>query len=137
MADGHRPGRRPDRGWVHVHPLPRSHSQISMKRWAILTTLIAFGLFVLLLSEKRQADVEVVPRSMLNFLADGFREFAHVPAAAISLSDRQEIRIGDEMAQQYTTQKPWSREHSAQQARIEAYVQTVGMRVAGRAVRKL
>jgi predicted Zn-dependent protease len=108
-----------------------------MKRWVILSALVGFGVFVLLLSEKRQADVDVGPRSMLDFVADTFRELAHVPAAATPLSDQKEIRIGDELARRYEAQSLGAAGKTAQEYRVEAYVQLVGLRVAGRAERKL
>ena len=108
-----------------------------MKRWAILATIVAFGVFVLVLSEKPRPGVDVGPRSMLNFVADTFHEMAHVPAAVTPLSDQEEIRIGDELASGYEARRPWRVNQTQQEPRIEAYVKLVGMRVAGRADRKL
>jgi predicted Zn-dependent protease len=108
-----------------------------MKRWAILASIVGLGVFVLVLSETRKADVEVGPRAMLNFVADTFREFARVPAALTPLSDQEEIRIGDELARSYANQGNWTGEKTGQGPRIETYVQKVGLRVAGRAQRPL
>ena len=108
-----------------------------MKRWAILASIIAFGVGVLVLSEKRKADVEVGPRSVLDFIADTGRELAHVPAAMTPLSDREEIRIGDELASRYASRMSLTGENADVNFRIEAYVQKVGLRVAGRAQRPL
>lgn len=108
-----------------------------MKRWVILIALIGIGVFVLVLNEKRQAGGEVGPRSMLDFVADTLREFAHVPAAAMPLSDREEIYVGDELARRYEAKSPWMAGKMAEESRIEACVQLVGLRVAGRAERKL
>ena len=84
----------------------------------LLILLIGFGVFVLVLSEKRQADVEVGPRSMLNFVGDTFRELAHVPAAVTPLSDREEIRVGDELARSYETRQPWMAEKAGHGCRV-------------------
>jgi predicted Zn-dependent protease len=108
-----------------------------MKRWAILTSIVAFGVFVLVLSQTRKAGVEVGPRAVLNFVADTFREFAHVPAALTPLSDQEEIRIGDELAKEYEVQVFGAGEGVDPLRQVEAYVQKVGLRVAGRAERKL
>jgi len=108
-----------------------------MKRWAILTSIVAFGVGVLVLSEKRQAHVEVGPRSILDFIADSGRELAHVPAALTPLSDQEEIRIGNELASHYASRMSLPGGEPGSEARIEAYVQKVGLRVAGRAQRQL
>jgi predicted Zn-dependent protease len=108
-----------------------------MKRWAILASIVAFGVGVLVLSEKRKAGVEVGPRSILDFIADTSRELAHVPAAMIPLSDQEEIRIGDELARDYARQMTLTGEKTGQESRIETYIQKVGLRVAGRAQRQL
>jgi predicted Zn-dependent protease len=108
-----------------------------MKRWAILASIVVFGIGVLVLSEKRKAGVEVGPRSILNFIADTGRELAHVPAAVTPLSDQEEIRIGDELASQYGSRMSLPGENADAISRWEAYVQKVGLRVAGRAQRPL
>jgi len=108
-----------------------------MKRWAIFACLMAFGIFVVVLNEKRRADVEVGPRSMLDFVADTFRELAHVPAAVAPLSDREEIQIGDELAREYSLREIPNGAGGESDRRIEAYIQKVGLKVAGRAERKL
>lgn len=108
-----------------------------MKRWAILASLVGFGVFVLVLNERRQDPVEVGPRSMLDFVADTFREFAHVPAAVSPLSDQEEIRIGDRLATDYLARMSLAPRKVPEIPRVEAYVQKVGLRVAGRAERKL
>jgi predicted Zn-dependent protease len=108
-----------------------------MKRWAILASIIACGVGVLLLSEKRPADVEVGPRSILDFMADTGRELAHVPTAVTPLSDQKEIRIGDELASHYASRMSLTGEHAEANLRVEAYVQKVGLRVAVRAQRPL
>jgi predicted Zn-dependent protease len=103
-----------------------------MKRWVILASIVAFGVAVLILSEKHKAGVEVGPRSLLNFIADTGREFAHLPVAITPLSDQEEIRIGDELAQRSAFKT-----RDVNDGQIESYVQSVGLRVAGRAQRRL
>jgi predicted Zn-dependent protease len=103
-----------------------------MRSRAILVSIVALGAAVLILSERRKGGVEVGPRSILDFIADTGREFAHVPAAVTPLSDQEEIRIGDELAQQHVFKLG-----DAHDRQVEAYIQKVGLRVAGRAQRSL
>lgn len=107
-----------------------------MKRWAILTAIIGLGIFALILSQMRKANVPVGPRAMLNFVADTARELARVPAAATPLSDEEEIQIGDEIARRYEFELGVDTEDKDSQA-IQSYLQKVGGQVAARAHRKL
>jgi predicted Zn-dependent protease len=107
-----------------------------MKRWAAITAIIGLGIFALVLAQMRKANVPVGPRAMLNFVADTGRELARVPAAITPLSDEEEIKIGDEMTQQYEFRLGTGSEDKDNQT-IQTYVQKVGRQVAARAHRKL
>ena len=107
-----------------------------MKRWAALIGIVALGVAALVLSETRRVGTPVSPAALLRWLAGAQREITRVPAAATRLSDDKEIRIGDELAYEYTM--GWQVAQQDPSARIvQAYVELIGARVAGRAHRKL
>ena len=70
------------------------------------------------------------PEAVLNALADTQRELSRVPAAFTRISDDEEISIGNTLAERYAQQ------YGPGDATMQAYVNTVGRKVAGRARRK-
>ena len=82
-------------------------------------------------AEVRRADAPVGPQALLNFIADVQREASRVPFRLTRLSDAEEIRVGDNLAQEATG------ELGNGQGEVAAYIQEVGAKVAARAGRKL
>ncbi|HKF22047.1 MAG TPA: M48 family metalloprotease [Candidatus Angelobacter sp.] len=103
-----------------------------MKRWilfAVTLGLLAAGLAA---SQKNQVEARFGPDALHYFLADTQRELTRLPAKYTAISDDEEIKIGNQIAQQI--------EHEGQDEEgkaVEAYLRLVGNRVAAKAHRKL
>ena len=106
-----------------------------MKRRLAFGMVLLLGVGALVLSERRKADAPVSPDAILYFIADAERQLSRVPAQATRLSDAEEIRIGDELAQRVGNE---TRAPSSEQERaMQAYVEEVGSRVVVHTRRKL
>jgi beta-barrel assembly-enhancing protease len=105
-----------------------------MRRWVTLTTIVVLSAGALTLSERRRVEAPVRPDPIVYFIADTQRELTRLPVAFARLSDEDEIRIGNDLAGRYGAGWPLSDQDSRV---VEAYVQLVGLKVAGRAQRKL
>jgi predicted Zn-dependent protease len=109
-----------------------------MKHRVVFISVVVLTLAALILSEKRKVDAPVRPDPILYFVADAERELTRPLLEATRLSDREEIRIGNELARRamasfsYT----WSRTE-AEAGAVEPYLARVGSRVAAHAHRKL
>src|SRR5262245_14941614 len=101
-----------------------------MKRILILAVLLAAAGTALYFSDRHKQEARVGPQAVLHALADTEREISRVPASVTRISDQEEIRIGDALAQNYSTQ------YGAGDAAMQEYVSLVGRKVAGRARRK-
>lgn len=84
--------------------------------------------------QRRKTETRVGPQAVLGALADTQREISRVPARLTRLTDDEEIRIGDELAQRYLARGGTL---SASDTAVAGYVSTVGRSVSGRARRKL
>lgn len=105
-----------------------------MKRVLIVVLILAISGAALYYSERHKKETRVGPEAVLNALADAQREMSRVPAAVTRLSDEEEIRLGDSMAQGYTTQFV---ANQPDDAALQEYVSKVGVIVAAHARRKL
>jgi beta-barrel assembly-enhancing protease len=105
-----------------------------MKRWLILALILVASGAGLYYSRRQKTETRVGPEAMLNALAETQREMSRVPAQLTRLSDHDETRIGDEMAQGYVARGGTA---SSSDGQLADYVSTVGRRVSGRARRRL
>jgi predicted Zn-dependent protease len=105
-----------------------------MKRWLAMILILGGSGAALYYSQRQKTETRVGPEAMLNALADTQREMSRVPARLTRLSDDDEIRIGDGMAQNYLARR---RQPSPGDIELENYIATVGTAVSGRARRKL
>jgi predicted Zn-dependent protease len=101
-----------------------------MKRHVTLILVLAAATAALYYSGRHKQETRVGPEAVLNALADTQRELSRVPAAITRISDQEEISIGNTLAERYSVQ------YGAGDATIQAYVNTVGRKVSGRARRK-
>jgi predicted Zn-dependent protease len=101
-----------------------------MKRLLFLILVLAAAAGALYYSRRHKQETRVGPEAVLNALADTQRELSRVPAAITRISDEEEISIGNSLAERYATQ------YGAGDATMQAYVNTVGRKVSGRARRK-
>jgi len=106
-----------------------------MKRWIALTGIVALGLVAIVVVERHKVDTPVSPAALLYLVADTEQELTRMPVSFTRMSDRDEIRIGDEIAKaSYGLQQNGGDKHAAE---IQAYVTQVGSSLATRAHRKL
>jgi predicted Zn-dependent protease len=105
-----------------------------MRRWLALVLILGASGTVLYYSQRHKTETPVGPEAMLNAVAETEREMSRVPARLTRLSDSEEIRAGDGMAQNYLAPR---RPLTAADVELEKYVGVVGGAVSARARRKL
>jgi predicted Zn-dependent protease len=105
-----------------------------MKRLIGLVLIVAAAGSALYYSQRRKPQSHAGAEGMLNALAETQREVSRIPAQLTRLSDADEVRIGDAMAQSYTGHFSLQ---TQQDRELQTYVTRVGRIVAGRARRKL
>jgi predicted Zn-dependent protease len=101
-----------------------------MKRLVVLILLLAAVGAALFYAERHKQENRVGPEAVLNALADTERELSRVPASVTRISDEEEIRIGDALAERYLT------EFGSGDPVMQEYVNIVGHTVAANARRK-
>jgi predicted Zn-dependent protease len=101
-----------------------------MKRFLILFLVLASAAGALYYSRQHRQETRVGPEAVLNALADTQRELSRMPAAVTRISDDEEIQIGNALAVRYSSQ------YGMQDPAMQAYIDTVGRKIAGRARRK-
>jgi predicted Zn-dependent protease len=111
-------------------------SSKTMKRWILLSGIVALGLAAIVSSEFRKVDAEASPAALLYLVADTEQELTRMPARFTRMPDAEEIRIGDELARMYGT--PATDRNNRDEVRtIERYLNQVGAPLAVRAHRRL
>jgi predicted Zn-dependent protease len=101
-----------------------------MRRLLILALIVATAGAALYYSERHKQEARVGPEAMLNALADTQRELSRVPAAVTRISDEEEVRIGNTLAEHYASQ------YGSSDPAMQEYVSEVGRMVSARARRK-
>ena len=107
-----------------------------MKRWLPFAVLVIAAVAVIATVEHRDSRTQVGPQAILHLVADSEREANRIPARVWRLSDEEEIRIGDEMADQYLASAGLD-PNDPEQQHVQAYVTRVGTSVAIHAQRHL
>jgi predicted Zn-dependent protease len=105
-----------------------------MRRWLALATFVAMAGAVLYINQRRQQTTHVGPEAVLAVAAEAQHELSRVPARITRLSDADETRIGNDIAERYSYRARAVDENDAQ---VEHYVSEVGSQVAAHARRKL
>jgi predicted Zn-dependent protease len=103
-----------------------------VKRWIIFTAILALLIGALVLSQTRHVDAAVAPNALLYFVADTERELTRLPMKYTRISDADEIKYGNAIANWIANS---SQDEEGQV--VEAYLRSVGERVAANAHRKL
>jgi len=104
-----------------------------MKRVIAFLVVLLFCLAALFFSERHEHTEAVSANAVLNAAADVQRDLTRAPLRFTRLSDSEEIRVGNELAEEYLR----DRHLDPKQQALEAYVQKVGMTLAPHAHRKL
>jgi predicted Zn-dependent protease len=107
-----------------------------VKQTAILLVVIAIAAGGMYYNHKRKTEVEAGPQALTNWAADLGRETSRVPMKVTRLSDAEEIRIGNDMAQQLQNRHT-QYQYSPTDLAFEQYLNAVGMQIAQRSKRKL
>ena len=106
-----------------------------MKKWFIFAGIVLLGVASVVVSERRKVDVPASPAALLYLVADTEQELTRMPVSFARMSDEEEIRIGNELARSYTSEK--IRDNTPEAAIVEHYLTRVGDQVARNAHRKL
>src|SRR5262249_43212016 len=134
-----------------LRPLSRGDQAIPMKRWLSLGIVVAILVAALVLSQRRKPHADVGPDAVLHFIGDTERELSRIPLTATRISDADEIRLGNELAEHYKSRESLgdkSRDEksddpkpgdlrSDENAAFRRYITQVGNTVAAHATRKL
>ena len=105
-----------------------------MKQALALAAVLLVAGAALYFAEHRRHPDAVTANAVVDTAADWQRDLSQVPLHATRLSDEEEVRIGDELAQQYESAGPAA---SPETRATERYINEVGQRVAAHARRKL
>jgi predicted Zn-dependent protease len=105
-----------------------------MKQIVSLAAVLLVACAALYYSQHRKRADAVSANAVVNVAADWQHDVSRVPMRMTRLSDQQEARIGDELAQQYESADAAA---SAEARAMEHYLNEVGGRLAGLAKRKL
>jgi predicted Zn-dependent protease len=105
-----------------------------MKRICVLVAILLIAAGSLYLAQHRKRRDVVSVNAVVDAAADWQRDLSRAPMHLTRISDNEEVRIGDELAQQYASAAP---DESASNAAMERYLNEVGSRVAAHAHRKL
>ena len=101
-----------------------------MRRLIILIVILAAAAAALYYSGRHKQEARVGPEAVLNALAETERELSRMPAAVTRMSDEEEIRTGNALAERYSAQ------YGQGDALMQDYVTAVGRKVAAHARRK-
>jgi predicted Zn-dependent protease len=105
-----------------------------MKRMLALLAILSIAGGTLYFAQHRRRQDVVSVNAVVDAAADWQRDLTRVPMHFTRISDEQETRIGDELAQQYASAQP---AQTPEMAAMETYVNEVGSRVAAHARRRL
>jgi predicted Zn-dependent protease len=105
-----------------------------MKRMFALAVILLVAGGALYFAQHRKRQDAVSANALVDAAADWQRDLTRAPMRFTRISDDQEERIGDELAQQYSSAAP---EQTSEMRATERYVNEVGRRVAAHAKRKL
>jgi predicted Zn-dependent protease len=107
-----------------------------MKQWAVFALTFVLLAAVLVKVQKDKVDAPVGPEAVLSLLADTEHELTRMPVSFTRMSDLDEIKIGDQLANEYSGREDFSKDDPTTRV-VQAYVNRVGARVAVGAQRKL
>ncbi len=107
-----------------------------MKRLFGLGVVVALLLAGLFLAQKRRPHAEASPDAVLHFIGDTEQELSRLPMTATRLTDAEEMKIGNELAQRYKYSEQL-RDDTPENQQFRNYLQRVGLAVSGHAQRKL
>ena len=105
-----------------------------MKQCLALVLILGLGIASLIVVQRRHERTAASANAVINMMADAQRDTLRAPLHFTRLSDDEETRIGDEMAERYAM--AFRTNHVGDDA-IDRQVQRIGGRLAAHAHRKL
>jgi predicted Zn-dependent protease len=105
-----------------------------MKRLAIFVVVFAVGVSALYFSQLRHDSSPVSANAVVEVVADAQRDVSRIPMRLTRLSDDEEIAIGNQLAEQYSSV---TAQLSPEELGLESYVGRVGNNVSSHAHRRL
>jgi predicted Zn-dependent protease len=105
-----------------------------MKRAIVFLIVLGVALAALYFSERRRDRSPVSPNAVLEMAADVQRDITRAPMRFTRLSDEEEIKIGNELAERYSA---YDEKLSPEQQGLQEYVAKVGIAVSSHAHRYL
>ena len=105
-----------------------------MKRLAIFVVVFAVGVSALYFSQRRHDSSPVSANAVVEVVADAQRDVSRIPMRLTRLSDDEEIAIGNQLADQYSSV---TAQLSPEELGLESYVRRVGNNVSSHAHRRL
>jgi len=105
-----------------------------MKRGIVFLIVLGLALAALYFSERRRDRSSVSSNAVMEMAADVQRDLTRAPMRFTRLSDEEEIKIGNELAERYLA---YGEKLSPEQQGLQEYVAKVGMAVSSHAHRHL
>jgi predicted Zn-dependent protease len=105
-----------------------------MKRAAVFLIVLGVALAALYFSERRRDKISVSPNAVLEIAADVQRDVTRVPMRFTRLSDAEEIKVGNELAERYSA---YDDKLSPEEQGLQEYITKVGTAVSSHAHRHL
>ncbi|PYV97669.1 MAG: hypothetical protein DMG89_13550 [Acidobacteria bacterium] len=105
-----------------------------MKRAIAFLIVLLVGLAALYFGERRHESTRVSANAVLEVAADVQRDLTRAPMRLTRLSDDQEIKLGNELAERYSDEAP---NLTPEEQGLEAYLRKVGASVSFQAHRRL
>jgi predicted Zn-dependent protease len=105
-----------------------------VKQVLVFTIVLLVGVSALYFTQRRRESTPVSANAVVEIAADAQRDLTRVPMRLTRISDAEEIRIGNELAQHYAID---TTRLTPEENALEAYVEKVGGQMAGHAHRRL
>jgi len=106
-----------------------------MKHWLVVAGILLFGIAAVVVAERHKVEVQPSPAAVLYLVADTEQELTRMPVSFIKMSDEDEIRLGNGLAESYEMDRELKKKPEVQES--ERYIAQVGSRLAPHAHRKL
>lgn len=108
-----------------------------MTRYVVLAFMAVAAIASITLVQHQQINTQPSAGTLLTAAADAQHELTRVPATLDRMTDADEITLGNALANRTAASHNVTGDSSSRDAAVEAYLQTVGSRVASHARRKL
>jgi predicted Zn-dependent protease len=108
-----------------------------VRRFVVLGLLIALAGGAIYYNHRKNPDVQAGPEALSNWAADVERETSRVPMRVTRLSEAEEVRIGNDLAQNKLVGRHQQYQYSPTDLAFEQYLNDIGPKIAARAKRKL